>query len=557
MSQSDAVIYDESLAPDLGQYPFVKRDGQVYVTDQNNGNYSGNQITIDTSYFANDRQKWASYSEAVLEIPFTWAVKSSTDISGTFSSYNATIKSGFWQLIDSFQVDYNGTTVVQQMPYINSYISFKAVTSWSQDDQLKFGEFCGFWKDTASSYLKSGAASLDGSGYTNNRLTAAALFTLAVAGSVGMPSNEGVLRRALATGYSATAGSFFTSNASPVTTGRSYQSTIANGGAAGTIYFWNVLATIRLKDVSDFFAQVPLTKGAYFRFLITVNSGSFITPITAGPAAIAITAAPTINGHTNPIIVASAAASNPMNPIVAGGAAVLSWACGVGNSVAIAGVSVPNNLLSVCRLYVPLYAMNPEYEQRYLELYPTKEINYTDVYATQQIAVPTGNFTYNLTNGLKGVKALLVVPQTNIASNVAGVCSEALSPFSTAPATLSPECAISNYQVYVGGIPIYANPIQYDYEEFMNEIYKTGLNGGNTTGLSSGLLSFTEWQHLYRYYLTDLTRSLPIDFDLAKSINLQGSITSVNTVDLYYFVVLGKQVTLDMRTGAIVSSKLG
>ena len=130
----------------MDSHEFVKKE-VVYILDQNNNSYSSNQIYFDTSSISNSG-KWASYSEAYFVIPFTISLKSSVDIStSTAGPFMAGMKAGYWQIIDSMQVDLNGTNIVQQTPYLNVYTHFKVLSSWSSDDAVKYGASLGFFQD--------------------------------------------------------------------------------------------------------------------------------------------------------------------------------------------------------------------------------------------------------------------------------------------------------------------------------------------------------------------------------------------------------------------------
>jgi hypothetical protein len=65
--------------------------------------------------------------------------------------------------------------------------------------------------------------------------------------------------------------------------GKNYQTD--NGvAAAGRVWQWNIMATIRLKDIADFFDKIPLVKGAFMRFTINYNTAAAtVTSVAAGP----------------------------------------------------------------------------------------------------------------------------------------------------------------------------------------------------------------------------------------------------------------------------------
>ena len=226
----------------------------VYVIDQKTGSYNG-QIQIETSPLSNSG-KWASYSEAYIEIPLVVGLKSSVDITAYAgpNGFMVGLKNGYHQLIDSIQVDYNSTNVVQLTSFTNFYVSNKLTTTFSQDDVFKYGSAINFFPDSATSFQYGTGTSVNGNGVTNNVVYPLSAVTYATVGFKGETFNSGLLKRLQNNGYDPASGfggsyAFYTS---PASTGKAYFTN--NGGAgAARIYYNNILAKIRLKDVCDFF----------------------------------------------------------------------------------------------------------------------------------------------------------------------------------------------------------------------------------------------------------------------------------------------------------------
>ncbi len=68
----DSLVFDMSQMTEGSPSVFVKRDW-LNIQDQQNGNYGGNQLVIDTSQLANSN-KYMAYREAYLTMPLTLAV---------------------------------------------------------------------------------------------------------------------------------------------------------------------------------------------------------------------------------------------------------------------------------------------------------------------------------------------------------------------------------------------------------------------------------------------------------------------------------------------------
>jgi hypothetical protein len=219
--------------------------------------------------------------------------------------------------------------------------------------------------------------------------------------------------------------------------------------------------------------------------------------------------------------------------------------------------------ISSCRLYAPAYTMSPIAEQRYLSLTPTKRIVYNDIFqfsfTSQSVNSP---FNILVSNGIPNVRSVLVIPLLPIGSNGNSILpasgfrtSSILSPFSSTPSTPDP-LMIKNFQIQISGKNLFTNQLQYDFENFYEQLVSSNqLNGGLTTSLASGLVSKSDFQQLYRYYYGNCGRSLPSEEGVSKAIQIQGTIlvpsgSSIAAVDLMVFVEFEREITIDVRTGA-------
>jgi hypothetical protein len=224
-----------------------------------------------------------------------------------------------------------------------------------------------------------------------------------------------------------------------------------------------------------------------------------------------------------------------------------------------------------CRLYCPAYTLSPIAEQQLLSLAPTKEILYDDIF---QYSFSNVSATFNLlvSNGVPNIKSVIVMGFLNATANgnastqYNAVCSSAntvapigqpmlststlLSPFSTSGATPDP-ITLQNFQILISGNTLFQQPMQYGYEEFLEQVVSINqLNGSLTTGLASGLIGYDEWQHGYRYYVGDASRILPSEEGMARSVQIQGTIPNgYPAVDLQVFIVYEKKIVINVSTG--------
>ena len=598
---SDQILYSVSSKTEGLDQPFLKKE-MVYVNDNSAGGVYNGQIIIETSAIANSG-RWASYSEGYLIIPYVVAWKTTgADYSALQSPYLTSLKSGSWHIIHSLSVDYNSSNVVQLTPYTNFYCSYRAMTSWSSDDLVKYGLAVNFWPDSGRSvrYQSTPAADINGqwgAGFSNNSIVGSNFevlsvnsLTAALKTTINATAyNEGLRKRVLCNQISRDlinqnynqANFMTTSQLNSLSTLPVYSNDAVGG--ANNLYYINFTAKIRLKDLHDFFDKMPLLKGSYLKFIINYNAGSFQETWSVQAAAGTtpaysrriITGSPTIQyGASLPYICTSSAVSG--NSVAAGGAVVLStnpadgltagtlnWGSGV-NRVSVGGSTSPSVSIANCRLYVPLYTMSPEYEKNYVSMSPTKEIVYKDIYNYTFEATSGNTFNQLLTNGISSPKALVIIPMVSGRSfgaadntNVYHTCTYAIppyqSPYATEPATTSPYASITNLNIQVSGVNIFSQNEVFDFSNFMDELsHINSVNGGQTIGLSSGLISEFDFNSIYRYYVVDLSRGYKADDYVPKSVLITGQVGTSKNLELFCFIEYERKLVVDVLAGNVI-----
>ena len=336
---SDKLVFD--LAQEVEGTPnvFVRKDW-INILDNQNQNYNNNQSVIDTSQLSNSN-KYMSYRESYFSMPFLLTLQSQPT-SGTsvaagagtqqafspqnrlFSAdYAVGLKNWFGQIIHSFTLDYNGTTIIQQTPYINIWNSFKLMTSLSMSDVRTQGCTIGFYPDCSTSWgftpsvqiaaVPAGNGtgnipiitpySLSGQGVSNNTnvvLPDVVSFSGYANYNAGK-GNIGFLKRqqyinfdgdALSGSYAASllvnaAGSYsayapysYLQQGSTATTcNQIWKSYIYNKFTATGVTtngYWQcaIIATIYLKHIHSFFNMCPLLKGVFMKMTMNLNNTS-------------------------------------------------------------------------------------------------------------------------------------------------------------------------------------------------------------------------------------------------------------------------------------------
>lgn len=562
---SDQILIEQSTEVQGAEEPFVKKE-IVYVVDQNNGNYNGT-IQIDSSALSNSG-KYISLSEAYLEIPLVVTLNADTaaaqaTFNGLECPFSVALKNGFHQLIHSISVEYNNTSVVQLTSFTNFFVSFKLMTMLSQDDIKKFGPSIGFAPDSSVSYDYNnnvGADDRGGAGISNNKNgpgnDGANLWN-----GVGV-YNKGMFERQLSTAFQLnTRESNFISAQTAGEMGKNYY-------VAGTNYkVWYIMAKIQLKHLHDFFAKMPLVRGGYIRMIINTNTAQHTVRMTKTGAGTSVyTTSNIITGGTSPLIFAGGEAGTGD-----GNSALVTAVNGLGNRdydftlrLSI-GKDTTLNLThptfgSQTRLYVPIYTMSPFAETNYLELAPTKQVVYQDVYSYQTNVDAGSTFNTLLSNGIPGIKYVLVTPILQASANPVGAGGTTfLAPhqscFASEPGTTSPLIPLRNFNIQISGQNLFTQNQDYDFSQFMDELSSiNALNGGLVNGLTSGLISQSDFEHMYRYYVGDASRMLKEESALPKAVTISGVNKCALAITLYTFIVFERKIVVKVEDGSLVSN---
>lgn len=248
-------------------------------------------------------------------------------------------------------------------------------------------------------------------------------------------------------------------------------------------------------------------------------------------------------GRCNPVMITSGAFGNPNGLLTA---ETLAVRCNVLKTSDGASWSS----ISSCRWYIDAYTLAPESIQRYRDL-EVSTIEYNDLYQYSVAVSSTGNFNSIITNGIQSPEFLVVIPffasSSTFSGGLLGTINPYQSPFDPAPACSSPYLCLKNFNVLVNGSNAFSQNVQYDHDMYMSEVSScNALNGGKSTGLTSGLIDQLMWSSSYRYYVCDLSRR--VNPNEVVSLSIQGTVNSVIT-ELMCFVVYKKTLKISRLTG--------
>ena len=485
---ADKLVFDLSQEVEGSPQVFIRKDW-VKILDNMNTNYNSNQCIIDTSQLSNSN-KYFSYREAYLMMPLLLTltgpvVNNSAGFAPASAAracdYAMGFKNWFGTMIHSFTLDMNGTTIIQQTPFINMVNSFRLLTTLSWNDVITQGSTIGFYPDSATSFSVNGfgqvagaaADSVMGSGVCNNSL----FSTLPLQSPNGLPNGNGVFDNSPGfSNYNSDIGNIglvkriqminldpdgvvgsygISANVNPVPTNfTSYQQIIA-GGAVGTSTglrnLWkshittkldagnggamlqiSVSAIVYLKHIHPFFSMIPLLKGTFFRMTSFLNNTSVqfnvsgkvidnVAPVNTRIGVSTLTGVTNAVGGTCPLMITGTGPAVGGRFQLGNGAYTASMFVGATclNSAQNSISSTGGLLSKSVYLYAPSYTFNPVFESAYLSS-PVKSIKYSDYYQYVVPGVgPSSPFNNLITNGIANIKSVLIIPYLSATSGSA------------------------------------------------------------------------------------------------------------------------------------------
>ena len=576
METADQTILD--LSKSAGSFddssPFTSKQ-LLYVQDNNSsGNYSNNQVIFELQSLSNNG-RWNDYQDAWISLPIVVQVNGTTAVDFTtgvqqLTDYCVALKNSHVSLVDSFQLDFGNSSVVQRVQNVNQYLAFKQHTELTTEDEELNGDIIGYRKDTSDSWSYQTAASTVGCGLCNN---CNANSSFPANDGAGSYFNEGMLKRQTimkrptsisGAGHHHILGADANINDLYRNAGKDY---IENTSTA-KYYYKTVI--LRLKDLSPFFGSSDfpkLLRGSYMRLTLNINQIFFninkanTTGVFGRPNNMLL------GGSSNPLLVAADKRSLATGVDGTGNLAFTDVGCGSNNLVDNKTYEFSLSVYSTKythsqgaakthaqqpRFYIHSYTMNPVAEASYLSL-GQKVVKYIEPTLFTMYSV-SPSFNQIISTGSRRPKRMIIMPFLSSSSNFSEVSafSELTSPYSSAPSTVAP-LLMSNFQVLLGGMPVYAQPLNYSYDAFLHEMGMLGSLGNLIAGQTSGRISYKDWINLYGYIVVDLRRRLPEDLNTLLPISISGNVISLKTYDFYIWLEEEREVVLDIVSGQRIS----
>lgn len=565
MSSDHVILGNAEIMDQSRDFPFEKKH-YSFFNDLNMGSYSSNQILFDLRGLVN-QSGWVDWANSFLLIPAKIEVSSTVfqneAHSDTTAGTRPTVDNAFavaWKnhqnLFSSCAVQISGYSATNNSDNNNQLQNFTMLTEFSQQALETEGGQIGFYKDSAESiyYMddRSPVGLTGGLGECNNVIDGSVFA--ANHGYTGVNFvNKGRQRRMIDSSTDTTYDPAYPYvPAYPSYTKsilQSQQKARVDRSTPGKVVFEQEII-FPLKYLHDVFKKVGVMRGLQVSMTLYTNINASCTITTlAGPA-------------YGPMIPTSSHGVIPFTLSPLGGGLKLT---GVGTVTVTS--SIGNSTNQPCRMYIQKIQMSPLTEQRFLSECREKLVVYKDFLSYQQLAITPGAQVNYIMATEARVVGLLVIPQ--ISALVNGTSTGSLSassnagqtgafapsngPFSSAPSTCMPYGYVTNFNVLVNGVQHYPSNELYTWERFLQEIPQRGLNGNYDHQLSSGLISYSDYQTGYGFIYVDLSRySSKGEYDVKKAYSVIFNNASAVTCDYTILLIYEKSMRLSVATGDLL-----
>jgi hypothetical protein len=596
---SDNYEFEKSSRPqDVDGYsPYMDKQYNGFINDLNGGVYTNTSLSLvqfDLGQIYNS-QKFTDTNDMFMVVPVTMVAAFSDGsalkdpVAGNINLLS--MKSNFIHLIHQADLQINGKTIESTQPYINIAKHFTMLSEMSVNDLATVGYTLGFGEsiDNHRSVSWNGnATTKNGNGFTNNRIfaqTGSVGITSTTVNSVQFPppasryqtttqaiQNTGTINDAITSKLSR----YFDTTA----TGSVYNNilgTIVNATQLkaelrptyevnNKCMIWNDYAVIKLSNLFESLANIGLVRKFDCTLRLWLNTGTVNVTVAnpnvnstaaaanaTAPLQYSITAANNTFTNTCPFTVnylpdlsANGGIPNTVTNIVAG--------CYVGKppTTTFAGVNLSaaqvSGGLSTCRIYYSQIQIEPQKALTYVNENRNKKVVYRTILANQYNN-QSGNFNQLINSGVVHPVGILIVPY--ISSTTANGFGDYQwkSPFDTCPATSAP-ISLTNLQVSVGGVNQLQSTLNYNYENFIEQINLAEALTSSDMGISCGLFSQSYWE-MFRHYYVNIERSALTDKKMARNINISFQINSLVPTDLLTFIVYSDEFVIDIESGLI------
>lgn len=562
----DSHTFETSVSSQENEFIFTNKT-YGSVADTNNGFYPQGTITFDLGSLANSG-KLVDWGNSYLHIPLI--AKVSGDITDDVMNCHSFSMKNHYNLIDSISCQITNMECVNTTSFTNLDINYKILSTWSVDTLNNLGPSLGVYKD--SGFIRpvgvpSGGSAI-GLGECHNEIDDS-LFKetdggeepsgTAGSGQDGFTYNVARILRMAESNNDLTndTGNVYLKKSNADAMQKSY---CVRSSTDKTVTYYMV-AIIRLRDIHDLFAKLPLTRNMYMKLSIRTNAVSSCTlTYKSGKYT---TYSSSTSGSCIPFQISPLGSGLKVDATITD-AKTINVEMGI---CKLANGTGPTPHGSACRIFACMYNMVEDVQREYFLNNAVKRVQYNDLQTHLIKDVGIGaSIEKIVTNSVARVRSVLIVPVLSasvhgaLAINAGSLGSNTSlgsvfnSPFSSAPTTCAPYGHIGNFNIYVNGTPHYPENINYSWLQFLNESRgSNALNGGLTDALSSGLISQKDFYNGYGFIYVDLSRRQSQARDNeTKSIEVKGTNLSNRVMDYHVIINYQRELNISTSTGALV-----
>ena len=567
-----------------------------YREDVKARSYADNMTQFDFSDLANSTA-YTSYNMWSLILPWTMIV-SNHKKGQPETDFAVSLKSSILEAINTVRIDINDVTMNSPTQYTNMALNFN-LTKMSKQELEGIATLINFKPDTVGSIRRTlpvGAtpavpnANAVGNYEYNNTIQALSTLELAPKDSVGTNPTKSEFQAsvdrindnitALNGAFDILASGF--SKYSVVNTGRlaRMSETSFNPERAGISTFYTKdgaekaqishvhedgvfqgYSVIPLGLIHPFFKTCPPLRGAKLKLYMQLNVNlKYDLTVDVNKAYSAITKSGYGNGSGMCPFQVSPVGSGIVNHANDDVISVQFLAGRVSGTVNTAGntaIVTPGTVSAGISIRYPMITLNPDFENEYLKD-SVKKCAFEDfvVYPTltSLTNLPKGGPATNIqiTNSISRLRGMLILPQSMDGTD-GGLGPSYSSPFSSAPFTTAPFALPTNLMIQVNNRNVFAQPLNYTYEMYLENLQQSSIGKISELGIGSGLISRQDFERGLAYCYFDLKQSKYEEEDkLSVPVNI--SLTNASNLNVKYVVILfhEKRYEVDVSKGSFV-----
>ena len=216
-----------------------------------------------------------------------------------------------------------------------------------------------------------------------------------------------------------------------------------------------------------------------------------------------------------------------------------------GVNLSLSGASHP---MPACRCYYSQITIQPELKEEYILNNQQKTLIYRSVLTNQYNNI-TGGSSFNqlVSSGITHPTGVLIVPMVSSQASYSFGDFAFKSPFDTFPGDGHP-ISLINLQVTIGGKNILQSVLNYNYENFIEQIQSCEQLTSADFGVNTGLFDQSWWNN-NRFYFVNVERSNISDKLETRNLNISFTNNNNVPIDILVFTFKSNKAIIDVLTG--------